>query len=237
MILSGTPLSHEIEFNTGLPTGVVTYSLLGNDGVALVGYDGLTTTPAVSAVSVNITLPAAAHTVATPLFETRTLVWSYNTVDGAVAGRYKYRVEKDIPFSISTDGVRNKLGVLSSDISDNQIDLLKAYSDFLSQYADGSFTAYETSGDRAALVVADAIEATAALTAIPWMQLSVAKKESSGTNTYERFSEIDWELLRASLDKYVQAANDLVTPIDDPTVLPLVFVLASRDDPFTGETA
>lgn len=236
MILSGTPFSYQIEFSTGLPTGAVTYSLLGNDGVALAGYSGLTLTPTTGALSITITIPATAHTVSTPLFETRTLVWSYNTAAGAVSGRYKYRVEKDIPFSVSEAGVRTKLGLGPTDIPDANIDLLKAYSDFLSQYASGSFTAYETSGDRNALVVSDAIEATAALAVIPWMQLAVAKKESSGTNTYERFGNIDWDILRASLDNYIKAANDLVTPINDPATLPLIFIAVSRADPLTGDT-
>lgn len=235
MIIEGSPFSHEIMFNTGLPTGVVTYSLLGNDGTPLSGYNSLTVAPAVGAVSLVINIPSSANTVATPLFETRTLVWSYNTAGGLVSNRIKYRVDKDIPFPVSVDSVRHKLGVESHEV---HINLLDAYSELLAYYPDDAFVAYETSGDRNTLLVANAIEAMAALSVIPSLQLSVAKAEDSGTNSYQRFSSIDWQKLIEKFTDDIAALSLVVAPVSDPFVgYTVFFAVGAATDPFTGATA
>jgi len=235
MILAGSPFSHEIQFSTGLPVGAIVYSLLGNNGLPMAGYTNVPVTPAVGALSYLIIIPSAANTVATDLFENRTLTWTYTTATGTVNGSEAYRVQKAIPFGVSVEGVRRKLGAEPREVPDDRIDLLRAYSDFISSYAAGAFTAYVTSGDRNTLLVIDAIEAIAGLSIIPWLQMTVAKKEDSGTNSYERFSSIDWDRLITSLTSYITPVNDLVDPIVDITVLPVIFVTAKRTDVITGE--
>jgi hypothetical protein len=237
MVLEGVPFSHEINFSTGLPTGAVVYSVLDNTGIPLTGYDDVSVTPPVGALSIVVVVSGDDNTVATPLFETRTLIWEYTTTEGVQTGRVRYRVEKAIPFAVSPDGVRDKLGVEPHDVPDDRIDLLKAYATLASYYTAGALTPYETSGDYTALLISDAIEAVAGLEAIPWMQLSVAKKESSGTNTYERYGEVDWAALTASLTSYITAVNGVIDPLIDPTVLPVIFLVAERDDPLTGTAA
>jgi hypothetical protein len=202
-----------------------------------VGYDGVSVTPTVGALSLLIIIPGDENTVATPLFETRTLVWEYTTTTGVQSGRVRYRVEKDVPFPVSPEGVRAKLGVEPQDVPDSRIDLLKAYATLQTLYTPGSFTPFETTGDYGALLISDAIEAVAGLEVIPWMQLSVAKKESSGTNTYERYGDIDWAALTASLTSYITAVNGIIDPLIDPTTLPVIFLVAERDDPLTGVAA
>jgi len=234
MVIEGSPFSYEINFSTGLPTGAVVYSVLGNDGTPLSGFSSVSITPPADARSIQIIVPGDRNTVATPLFESRTIVWEYPTTTGVQSGRVRYRVEKDIPFAVSAEGVRAKLGVETSEVPDNKIDLLKAYATFQGMYEDGAFTEYETSGDLTSLLITDAIEATAALEVIPWMQLSVAKKESSGTNSYERFGSIEWGALVDSLTSYISAVNDVVVPLVDPSTLPVIFFAVERADPLTG---
>lgn len=238
MIHAGSPFAYEVDFSTGLPTGAVVYSVLGNDGLPLVGYDSVSVTPPMGAVSMMLVVPGALNTVSTPLFETRTVTWTYATSNGIVADRIRYRVERDIVFPVSPDGVRSKLGVEPHEITDSEIDLLKAYSDLSALYEAGALDPYATSGDRNTLMVANAIEAMAGLSLIPTLQLAVARKESSGTNSYERFSGVDWDRLAGSLTSYLTPINDLVAPLVDLTDYSILFFAVSRaTDPFTGETA
>jgi len=236
MFYAGTPFAHEIDFSTGLPTGAVVYSLLGNDGLPVTGYNAISVTPAVGAVSLLIVIPGTVNTVATPLFETRTLTWSYTTANGVVSDRVRYRVERDIIFPVTADGVRNKLGVDPHEIPDQDIDLLSAYAELAAMFEEDAFLPYQSSGDRNSLLIANAIEAMAGLSLIPSLQLAVARKESSGTNTYERFAGADWEALRSSLISYLSPLNDLLVPLVDLTDYRIVFTTVVRPDIITGET-
>jgi hypothetical protein len=227
MVLAGAPFAHEIAFDTGSPVGAITYSLYGNDGNVMSGYNGLTVTPDIGAMSVLVVIPGAANTVATPLFEQRTLLWSYMTAGGMFANQITYKVQKQLPFPATPDGVRAKLGLGPQELSDNSIDLMMAYANLVYAYEDNAFDPYATTGDRNTLLVTNAIEAMAALAAIPTLQLGIAKKESSGTNSYERFPNMDWDALIAALHRYLDDLNGLVTPLVDPYGASLIFFTVS----------
>jgi hypothetical protein len=226
------PFSYLVEFDTGTPLGAFSYSLYDEDGNIVTGMLNLQVTPASGAVSILIQIPAAANVLTKPLFEGRLISWSYATALGAVNGSYEYTIRKRVPFPVTTDGVRTKLGIDITEMPDDRIDLLMAYVSFTEQFA-GGLAAYETSGDATALKITQAIEALAALSLIDSLQLSLAKRLTSGTNEYERFSKIDWEALRARLSQLVYDTSILV----DPTLVysaPVIFALAVRTDPYTG---
>jgi hypothetical protein len=203
---AGAPFAHELDFSTGLPTGAVVYSVLGNDGLPLAGYDSLAVTPPQGALSIVLTVPGSANTCTMPLFETRTIVWSYSTTNGVVSDRTRYRIEKNIPFPVTEEGVRYKLGVQPHELEDNAINLLLAYARLSERF---DLAPYTNAGDYRTLIVMDAIEAQAALDALPSLQLAVAKSEDSGTNKYQRFSAIDWDMLAASLGATVDGLAEL----------------------------
>ena len=211
MIWAGSPYAQVVEFSTGLPTGAVAYQLLGNDGSVLID-DVLNPDPA--AVSVMIIIPGANNGCATPLFETRTLTWNYTTATGIVNGRIVYRVNKPIPFAVTADGVRSKLGVEPSDLPDEGIDLVSAYANLKTS---GDPSAYETSGDADTLTITHGIEALAALALLPALQVKIAKKESGGTNSFERFGTIDWESLEGELIGLALRARALLDSTIDLT--------------------
>ncbi len=219
-MLAGTPFAHELDFSTGLPTGAVVYSVLGNDGTPIVGYDSVSVVPPVDALSILIVVPGSVNTVNTPLFEARTLTWTYPTANGVVNGRTRYRVEKDIPFPVSEDGVRTKLGVEDHELEDKDINLLLAYAALNEQFP---LSAYENSGNYNTLVVVNAIEAQAALDVLPSLQLAVAKSEDSGTNKYQRFTSIDWEGLAESLNTAIYRLQNL-TGVGTSSVVATIFV-------------
>jgi len=234
-MLAGFPFSFQLDFSAGLPTGAVTYSVLGNTNAPLGGFSNLTVTPPLGALSLLIVVPGTANTCALPLFENRTVVWSYLSNHGIVQGSERYRVEKPLPFVVSADGVRAKLGIEDHELADRDIDLVLAYAKLASKYDDGVLDSYATGGDLRSLLVINAIEALAALDVLPSLQLAVAKAEDSGTNKYQRFTSIDWDALAAGLAQHVMAVDEIVGVSDDDVAgITLMYKAGRTNDPFTG---
>lgn len=213
-MLAGSPFAHEIDFSTGLPTGAVVYSLLGNNNLPVAGFNAVSVVPAAGALSITLVIPGTANTCTLPLFEGRTLTWIYTTTTGVVTQSVRYRVEKPIPFFVSNQGVRSKLGVEDNEVEDRDIDLLMAYATLSSKYETGVLDAYAPLGNINTLRIINAIEATAALRVLPSLQLAVAKSEDSGTNKYSRFNAVDWDALRAGLEAHLVVVDDLIAPTE-----------------------
>lgn len=162
--------------------------------------------PEAGAISVDITV-LATHNTLLPgaMLGDRELSWQFE-------GDYdlhRYRLEASIPFGVSPEGVRQKLGLSAADLSDAEIPLLKAYLTFQSRV--GSTLLAAVTDDLTILTVTDAIEAGAALAVLPTLQVRVAEKESSGTNQFARGS-IDWAALAGVLAALVSEGEGLVNP-------------------------
>lgn len=232
MIVENTPFSYLVQFDTGTPLGVFSYSLYDDEGNIVASIQNQEITPDIGAVSVLVEIPNVANTLTKPLLEGRVLTWQYTTALGAVNGSYGYTIQKRVPFPVSTEGVRTKLGVDITELPDDRIDLLTAYVEYNAGFEDG-LDNYTFGGDLAALRITNAIEALAALKLLPSLQISLARRLTSGTNEYERFSKIDWTLLAAELQATVDSATVL---IDESQVYgaTAIFTLGVRTDPFTG---
>lgn len=238
IIWAGEPFAHNLDFSAGYPTGAVVYSVLGNNDLPLAGLNAVSVTPPSGAISHLIVIPGNHHTVSTDLFEKRTLVWSYATATGVMNGRLPYRVEKPIPFPVSRQGVRAKLGLTESELADEYIDITRAYAAFAAAVSEGDLASYEDAGNYDSLKIIDAIEALAAIKIIPRLQLLIARAEESGTNVFQRFAEMDWELLAAGLQAIVdEGLNLVVPPLDELAGITIFFAIGPTTDPFTGESA
>lgn len=234
MVWVGVPLTQLVEFTTGAPVGDVTYSLTDLDDNA---FFTDTLTPDNGAVSVLLHISGAYHTCSQPLFEGRVLTWSYDTADETVTGRVAYRVDRSLPFPVSNDGVRAKLGLEPHELRDQRIDLIRAYAEIADLIPAESLELARTSGDLNALLCIDAIEAQAALNAMPAIQLGLAEKESSGTNSFQRFSSLDWDMIIGTLQGHiVKARAALDSNFDADGTGVSVFSMATRSpDAVTGE--
>jgi hypothetical protein len=201
---AGSPFAQLIEFRTGLPTGAISYTLIGNAGEVLVDDQ---VTPDAGAVSHLLVIDGAHNTCAQPLFETRTLVFSYLTATGIVSDRVSYRVDKPIPFAASGEGVRLKLGIEPHELTDEEVDLVAAYAQLLTF---GDPTPYVSSGDRNALLMVNAIEAIAALLVVGILQLKIAQREDSGTNKFIRYTGPDWLRVESDLHLHIARARQIL---------------------------
>jgi hypothetical protein len=208
---AGSPFAQLIEFRTGLPTGAISFTLIGNAGEVLVDDE---VTPDVGALSHLLVIDGAHNGVAQPLFENRTLVFSYLTATGVVSDRVTYRVDKPIPFVASADGVRLKLGIEKHELADEEIDLVTAYAQLTSF---GDPTPYQSSGDRNSLLMVHAIEAIAALVVVGTLQLKIAQREDSGTNKFIRYAGPDWLRIESDLHVHIARARQLLDTGYDAT--------------------
>lgn len=209
MVWAGSPFAQLIEFSTGLPTGAVSFTLIGNNGAVLVDD---TVAPEAGSLSHLLVIPAEHNSCAQPLFENRTLIYSYLTATGIVSDRISYRVLKPLPFAASPEGVRSKLGIEAHELKDEEIDLVSAYAELLTY---GDPTPYEASGDRGTLLVTHAIEAIAGLLALPSLQLKIAAQETSATSEFRRYGTIDWTRIEIDLAAHALRARALLDPTYD----------------------
>lgn len=230
---AGTALTQLVEFADGFPDGNIDWELLdGTGGVLTAG----NVAPEAASVSAVITITGPQNVIVEagdPLFAHRELSWSYTVGGIGQSGRLRYRLEAFLPLGVSEEGVRGKLGVEDHELEDAKIDLVSAYSNFQATVGAAELAAVE---GQAILVACDAIEALAALRILPTLQVSLANKESSGTNQFSR-DKIDWKALRAHLENLLALGYAAVNPATDTTAnLAPLLVVVVRDDPVTNST-
>jgi hypothetical protein len=206
-VRAGLPFSHTVFFSLGAPDAAVSWVLSDPSGTSLATG---TFTPPVGSVSAVITIPGATNVLTGgDLFGTRFLSWSYSVVTVGINDEVQYDLEARVPFNVSTAGVRRKLGVSVSDVPDEDISLIRAYAKFRDAATAAFLDPYLGNGALAGMIIADAIEASAAVVLIPTMLLRVALMQTSGTDTYER-EKADWDALSVVLFGQVQAGLELV---------------------------
>ena len=207
MTRSGTASTQTISFESGFPDAAIAYSLKENGTTLLSG----TVTPVAGSLSVNVQINASYNTLAAgAVLGHRDFSWSYAVATIAVSGSVRYSVEAPIPFGVSADGVRNKLGLDLTDLPDNQVPLARAYLQFQDSAGVAALAALETATAYKQLVIADAIEAMAGLALIPSLQVRIAQSESSGTNKFDR-QKIDWHIVREQLNLYISNGMTITT--------------------------
>jgi hypothetical protein len=120
------------------------------------------------------------------------------------------------------------------ELDDEAIDLVSAYSRFKDTLGSTILTSVENTGGYPALTACDAIEALAAIRVLPSLQISLAAKETSGTNQFQR-GAIDWMQIRAHLDQLVSAGLALADTTADPAAdYGSLLIAVVRTDPVTG---
>lgn len=228
---AGQALSFPVLFSSGHPDGNVDWEVRSSDGALL--DSGALIVPA-DAVSVVVTVPASANALASgELLATRDVSWSYSVAGVVINDEQRYAIEGRLPFGVSPDGVRSKLGVDRTDLPNSEISLVGAYYAF--EEGIGTDVLASVSDPSTSLAVTNAIEALAALALLPTMTVRIAAKESSGTNQFQR-GKIDWSSVQLSLESTVAAAYDkLIVGYDATALFGSLLILARPDvDPLTG---
>ncbi len=230
IVRAGAAYGVLIELSYGAPDANIDWTLYGPAGV-IISTGSVTVTPGAASVYI----PVAGSDTAIPLGtynSYRDLAWSYTVAGQHVSGEAHFSLEARAPFGASADGVRAKLGVTNAaDLPDADISLISAFLSLQSTVTEPVLTA----ADPVSLSIRNAIEALAALDLIPTMAARIAKKEDSGTSSFQR-QDIDWVAVQAALEQQVSGALEELIPGYDPiTALTGLFIVAQQDtDPVTN---
>lgn len=231
VVRDGSSMSALVEFLTGKPTAGIDWKLFAPGGVLLTA--GNMPVPA-DAVSVFLKVDGGFNALVPGMMSSyRDLEYEYDVGGRIVAGQVRYTIEARVPFGVSPDGVRRKLGIDDpSDLPDSDIGLVVAYQSF-ARLVGASVLADATDDNTQ---VRDAIEARAALALLPTMSVRIAQKEDSGTSSFQR-QVIDWEGIGASLQALVvEGVESLNIEYNPTTGFGAIFLLAGpQTDAFTGQ--
>lgn len=233
IVRAGTPVTFPVMFSSGVPDGNVTWQVIGSNGVVL---DSGVIDPAADAVSTIIAVDAEHNALAGgDLLSYRDVTWSYSVNGQTIYDEMRYTIEARLPFGLSQDGVRTKLGVEANDLPNAEISLVAAYYALAGMVTEPTLNAAVLLGSHSQLQIRDAIEALAALALLPTMVVRVAAKESSGTQQYQR-QKIDWVQVQLSLEATISAGRLILVPTFDVTTDfgPLLILASPETDPFSG---
>lgn len=224
---AGRVFTHLLTFGSGFPDGNVSWTLTKVDGTA-VATDAITPTP--GAVSQVLTVSGTYNALDSgALIGARDLTWSYNSAGINYSGDLRYTLEAVVPFPATCQGVRDKLGVTKDELPDEAIPLMDAYLEYRASVPIDSHLAGTS---RELRLISNALEALAGLSVLPNLQLRLAAAESSGTDSFGRWSKVDWELISDHLRGFLAAASSVFNTTGAGNGL---FITAGpATDPITG---
>ena len=218
----------------------IEYSLYDLDGNVVDDIDSLSIDPydLQDKSKIVIEIPAEANSISEgELFSNRILIVSYTLNGTAKENRVSYRVVPFVPYVCNKDDVRKTLGVSSTIIEDNMIDLYSSYLKSSSLFEDGLFDDCLRSSDLKSVKANRIIVINSALTFRSSLMLMTPKIESDSVVSQTRFtmSAEDFEKLFNDLNNELQ---DLVEDLlgDDwvDSYNPDLFVVGDLTDTFTG---
>lgn len=183
--------------------------------------------------NVKVTIPARVNVI--PDGKDFSNYWVFLSVqDGADVFSFKqaYGVVPFVPLACSEDDVRTTLGVGTSVLSDEMIDLYGAFNK-LNADTSGKLLESLAENSTSSRVANRAVVLKAAIALCPQLKILVPKSESDVVVSQSRFNDIDFDGLQAKLeDELGQALADVTGEADYsvPT-----FVIGDLTDIVTGE--
>lgn len=166
--------------------------------------------------------------------ENRFIIVVYTKDDKQTTKRIPYKVIKFVPYTVSEDDVFDAIGVSSTILNEDSIDIYANYLLLKAQIGQKFVDAIYGDGDSAikanrALLLKTAISIESSI------PLGVPKIESDNVVSETRFT-FTMEELKALFDDMRNELNDLIDELADETydAGAAVFVVANYTDPFTG---
>lgn len=220
---------------------VIEYSLYDLNGDIVYGIDSLSLDPSDfdDKSKIAIEIPAEANVIGEGgEFANRLLIVNYTVAGISKEKRTSYRIVPFVPYVCNKDDVRNTLGVSSTVIEDDMVDLYKSYLKSKSLFDDESFLdeCLKSSGLKN-IQANRIIVINAALSFRSSLMLMTPKIESDSVVSQTRFtmSAEDFEKLFDNLNGELQ---DLISELLDEDVedsySPELFIVGDLTDTFTG---
>lgn len=219
---------------------VVEYSLYDINGDIVDDIDSLSIDPydLQDKSKIVITIPKEANVIEDgDIFSNRILIVNYTLNGTPKESRISYRVIPFVPYVCNKDDVRRTLGVSSTIIEDDMIDLYSSYLKSSSMLADGLLEESLKSSGLKSIKANRIIVINSALTFKNSLMLMTPKIESDSVVSQTRFtmSAEDFEKLFDDLNDELQ---DLLAELSEDDWVdsynPDLFVVGDLTDTFTG---
>ncbi|WP_419902126.1 hypothetical protein [Kiloniella sp.] len=187
----------------------VTYTVRDNNGVVIATQNNIAVSTSEDTTEVTITIPGSVNSN-TLNREYRFVILKYTYQGNSKVLTQQYRVTPWLNIGTSTERVRARLGVTSSELPDQDIDLYEAYFTLDEKLGDTVLNTALTSGNINADNANNTLEVVAALKAFPSLQLRIAQVDKADTHEFRRLSKIDFQQLHQTLiEKYSELVNKL----------------------------
>lgn len=238
-VKSGTNLNLPIDFIVDgdfvVPDSTsVTVTVSDLSGDTITGFDALAITGLdENSTHFTLTIPDTANTK-TDSYEIRFVHCDF-TVDSKVYQvRTTYQIVDRVDLPIAPQEIRNLLGLSSSELPDENIDLMKAYLD-AEEDAGESLNTLITTGDTAQYIF-EAVKLKAALNVLPVLELVAVQSEQADNVVYKRFQSIDFDAIRDAYSKRYNSLLQKAIPdlAGSESFSPVFSVLSFGDDSITG---
>lgn len=232
---SGSSISVYVEFRKDgefvIPDSNSIYlTIRGNNGVAIGGYNKvLQSNPGLS--TWLLTVSGIVNTVVSGI-ESRYVLLEFT--NGGVPCTFvcNYKLSPFLPILATPADVRNLLGVRDTELPDSEVDLYEAY--FYLLRSNPLLASALVSTTDQSLHANKAIALQAALSMLPSMPVR-AMKEESLSNAGQIRANIDWELLRASLEGDLgNSLGNMVLTTSVPFTYTPLFAVVTPTDPVTN---
>lgn len=209
----------------------VAYTVRKNDGTVLTSG---TLTLAVNATRASLTV-LAANNAQTLDYEMRSVTFRWLKVAAPYEVTYTYRLVPWLLIPVEPAGVRHAVGASLQELPDSDVDLIKAYYRVQDDVGETLQTLF-TAGDAKAAALGEAIRYAAALDVVDTLELRVLQKEQGDNVSISRFSNVDFDALRARLAAAYAKQLDLVTEATSTADFTLSVTQRPSIDPVTGST-
>lgn len=188
---------------------------------------------------IEITIPEEANIIDDAKeFDNRVLIVNYTLNEVDRTERRSYRIIPFVPYVCNNDDVRKTLGVASTVVEDDMIDIYNAYLKCKSLLDEPEFLdSYLTSGDQKASIANRAITICAALSFRSSLPLLTPKIESDGVTSQTRFT-MTVDDFNKLFDALQGELEELLADLEDVDVVDSyehdMFVVGNLTDTFTG---
>lgn len=220
--------------STAVPdTDSVAYTLYANDGT-------MQTTGTVS------TGPSDTQTTITfdgsntikdsgKLFEMRTLEVRWTVDDAFFTKTIPFRIQDYIPYTVDFNSVRSLLGLARNELPDTDIDIFAAYVDLSDEFGSAALTTALTSGGKSSIAANRAIAAQCLINVLGSIEIRTLQQDKSNTAQQSRFAKIDFDVVRAWLQKLVDDAEAIIVGVADSSYSGVTLITTLPTiDPMTG---
>lgn len=178
---------------------------------------------------------SGANNTATLVYELRyvTVKFVYNSKTYYVRDFYTIRSNLRLP--VTPDDVRTLVGMTESELSDEQIDLFKAYSQLQADVTEANLDTILSSGSALIPQVQLGIQAAAALNALIMIETMLLQSEQADNTIYKRFSKVDFEsALKRLEDTYNAVVLQLNGVVTGEQITVTSFLVVTGTDPVTN---